>query len=69
LQQTFYSTKSTKDSHSKKDKKRPNEQLWKLLDEIKMKKVVDRENAEEEANLEINKAFVENVEKQLEECV
>ena len=34
-----------------------------------MKKVVDRENAEEEANQEINKAFVENVEKQLEECV
>ena len=56
---------STKDSFSKGDKKRPNEQLWKLLDDIKMQKVVDREEAEVRLNNDTCAKFVKNVEKQL----
>ena len=66
LQQTFYSNnKTTKNSYS--DKKRPNEQLWKLLDEIKVKKIEDRERQEEKANEENSKKFVKDVAKQLKE--
>ena len=54
---------STKDSFSKGDKKRPNEQLWKLLDDIKMQKIVDREEAEIKTNNDTCAKFVKNVEK------